>query len=50
LVEVDRVGDDVGGLRDADLALTVRFQDLGAMVLDNLGELLWLATARRLFA
>jgi hypothetical protein len=50
LVEVDRVGDDVGGLRDADLALAVRLQDLGAIILDNLGELLWLATARELIA
>jgi hypothetical protein len=29
----------VGGLRDTDLALAVRLEDLGAMFFDDLGEL-----------
>ena len=39
LIKVDRIGYDVGGLRDADLALAVGLEDLGAMFLDNVGEL-----------
>jgi hypothetical protein len=33
----------VGGLRDSHFAFAVRLQNLGAMVSDNLGELVLLA-------